>query len=204
MLFLDQPRLYASFNSEIQKEDLMKFLNIISILATSLTINFTSLAAEVDLGASKFTWKGTKVTGEHVGEVKLKSAKVQDKDGKVTGGEFVIDMTTIAVTDLQGEWAEKFLNHVKTDDFFVVNKYPEAKLVIKSVDGDTYKGDLTVKGKTNPVTFKAKNSGKTYSGKLQFDRTKFDITYGSGSFFKGLGDKMIHDQVEVDFKVVLK
>lgn len=204
MLFLDQSTAYTDFINEIQKEDLMKLFNIFSVLVTSLALSSAAFAAEVDLSASKFTWKGTKVTGEHVGEVKLKSAKVEDKGGKVTGGEFVIDMTSITVTDLQGEWADKFLNHVKTDDFFVVNKYPEAKLVINSVEGDTFKGDLTVKGKTNPVTFKAKQSGKTYAGKLQFDRTKYDITYGSGSFFKGLGDKMIHDQVEVDFKVVLQ
>ncbi len=182
----------------------MRLFNIFSILVTWFALSFAAQGADVDLAASKFTWKGTKVTGEHVGEVKLKSASVVEKEGKVAGGEFVIDMTTITVTDLQGEWADKFLNHVKTDDFFVVNKYPEAKLVIKSVEGDTFKGDLTVKGKTNPVTFKAKQDGKKYSGKLQFDRTKFDIVYGSGAFFKGLGDKMIHDQVEVDFLVVLK
>lgn len=182
----------------------MKLFNIFGILATWCLLSLAANAADVDLKASTFSWKGTKVTGEHVGEVKLKSGKVEEKDGKVTSGEFVIDMTTISVKDLEGEWADKFLTHVKTDDFFVVNKYPEAKLVIKSVEGDTYKGDLTIKGKTNPVTFKAKHEGKTYSGKLQFDRTKFDIVYGSGAFFKGLGDKMIHDQVDVDFKVVLK
>jgi len=116
----------------------------------------------------------------------------------------VIDLSTVKVADLEGEWSDKFLTHIKSDDFFNIEKYPTAKLVIKSVKGNEFTGDLTIKGKTNPVTFTAKQDAKTYQGVLKFNRTKFDMVYGSGSFFKGLGDKMIHDEVNVDFKVVLK
>ena len=126
------------------------------------------------------------------------------KDGKITGGEFVADLTAFTVTDLEGEWKDKFLGHMKSGDFFDVAKYPTSKLVIKSVKGNKVTADLTVKDKTNEVTFDMKNKGNEYSGKLVFDRTKFGMIYGSGDFFKNLGDKMINNEVTVDFKFVVK
>ena len=65
-------------------------------------------------------------------------------------------------------------------------------------------GSLTIKGKTEPVSLKYTQKGKSYTGTLKFDRTKFGIKYGSGNFFKGLGDKMIYDEVTVEFTVVTK
>lgn len=173
---------------------------IFSFLLISLSIS----AAEVDLSKSKFKWKGTKVTGEHFGEVPLKSAKVEMKEGKISSGNFVIDLTKMTVTDLQGEWADKFLAHIKNEDFFEVGKYPTAKLVIEKDNGKTISGKMTIKDKTNPISIDYKKSGKTYSGKMIFDRTKYNIVYGSGNFFKNLGDKVIHDKVEVTFTVTLK
>ena len=161
-------------------------------------------ASDVDLKKSKFKWRGTKVTGEHFGEVPLKSAKVEIKDGKIASGNFVIDLTKMSVTDLQGEWADKFLAHIKNEDFFEVGKYPTAKLVIEKDDGKSISGKMTIKDKTNPISIPYKKSGNTYTGKMSFDRTKYNIVYGSGNFFKNLGDKVIHDQVDVTFSVVLK
>lgn len=182
----------------------MKAVKVVVLLVSWMLLGLVAQAQEVDLKKSEFNWRGTKVTGEHVGKVSLKSAKVTAKGDEVTGGEFVIDMSTITVTDLEGEWAQKFLDHIKSADFFDIAKHPEAKLVLTSVKNGEFKGDMTIKGKTNPVTFKAKRDGKTYAGVLSFNRTKFDMVYGSGSFFKGLGDKMVHDEVTVNFKLVLK
>ena len=67
-----------------------------------------------------------------------------------------------------------------------------------------FRETLTIKSKTNPIKVSYTKKGKTYSGKLKFDRTKFDMIYGSGNFFKNLGDKIIHDEVVLDFSVVLK
>ncbi len=173
------------------------------ILLMALVSNI-ALSADVDLKKSKFKWRGTKVTGEHFGEVPLKSGSVEVKDNKITGGKFVIDLTKMTVTDLQGEWADKFLAHIKNEDFFEVGKYPTASLVIEKGDGKTISGQMTIKDKTNPISISYKKSGKTYTGKMEFDRTKYNIVYGSGNFFKNLGDKVIHDKVEVTFSVVLK
>jgi polyisoprenoid-binding protein YceI len=173
------------------------------LLALVLTVS-TAFAADVDLKKSSFKWQGTKVTGKHFGKIYLKSGKVDLKDGKLAGGTFVADMNSFTVDDLSGEWAEKFIGHMKSKDFFTVKKFPTASLKIKSVKGKKVTADLTVKGKTNEVKFDVVQKGDTYSGVLKFDRTKFDMTYGSGDFFKGLGDKMIHNDVTVDFSFVVK
>lgn len=172
------------------------------LLVSAITLS--SLGAEVDLKSSVFQWTGKKVTGQHTGKISLKSGSVELEKEALKGGSFVIDINTVTVEDLDGEWKDKFLTHMKSPDFFTVEKFPEAKLVIKSVKGDEVKADLTIKGKTNPVSFKYKKEAKTYSGQLVFDRTKFDMVYGSGDFFKGLGDKMIYNDVTVDFKIVTK
>ena len=174
------------------------------LLGLVLLFSLGAMSAEVDLKKSKFKWKGTKVTGEHFGEVSLKSASVEMKDGKLTNGNFVIDLKSMTVTDLQGEWADKFLLHMKNEDFFDVEKFPTATLKLTKDDGKKLYGKMTIRGKTNDISFSYKKSGKTYSGKMVFNRTKYDMVYGSGSFFKNLGDKIIHDEVHLDFSVVLK
>lgn len=171
-----------------------------------LTMAFTAnvSAFEIDQSKSSLTWKGTKVSGEHYGQVFLKKANAKIEDGKLLGGEFVVDMDSVTVTDLEGEWASKFLSHIKSGDFFDVKKYPESKLVINSVKGNKVNATLTVKDKSGPVSFTYKNEGKAIVGDFKFDRTKFGMIYNSGNFFKDLGDKLIHNDVLVQFKLVPK
>lgn len=175
------------------------------ILWTTLLIGLTANASNIDLSKSSFTWKGTKVTGEHTGSINLKSANLlEDKAGKISGGEFVMSMDSVQITDLSGEWATKFLTHIKSADFFDVKKYPTAKLKINSVKNNIAKATMTIKGKTNDVEVKFSKKEGVLIGELTFDRTKFDMIYGSGNFFKNLGDKTIHNEVSVKFKVVKK
>lgn len=181
-------------------------MKILKTLMLSVTLVTSALAfgADIDLKKSTLKWEGTKVTGKHFGKILFKKGSVDIKEGKLTGGNFVVDMNSFTIEDLKGEWGTKFIGHMKSADFFEVKKHPEAKLKIKSVKGKTATADLTIKGKTNEVKFDLKNEGKSYSGVLKFDRTKFDMKYGSGDFFKNLGDKMIHNEVKVDFKFVAK
>ncbi len=161
-------------------------------------------ATEIDLKKSTFKWTGTKVTGSHYGMVSLKSATMDEKDGHINSGVFVMDMNSMTCTDLTGEWMDKLIGHLKNDDFFGIDKHPTATLKIKHGMMGKLDGELTIKGVTRPVSMKYSQKGKTYTGTLSFDRTKFGIKYGSGNFFKGLGDKMINDEVTVDFTVVTK
>lgn len=177
---------------------------LILTAAALALVSFSSFGAEVDVSKSEFKWTGKKVTGKHYGKVPLKSGTVEMKDGKLISGEFVADLKNFTVDDLEGEWAQKFLTHMKSEDFFEMKKYPDAKLKIKSVKGDKATADLTIKGKTNEVKFDIKQEGNTFSGKLVFDRTKFGMIYGSDSFIKNLGDKAIENDVTVDYKFVVK
>ncbi len=165
-------------------------------------LSIGSALAGVDLTKSEFTWTGKKVAGPHYGKVPLKSATLVEEKGMIKSGEFVIEIGKMSVEDIQGEWADKLKAHLISPDFFNVEKYPTATLKVKSVKGSTVTADLTIKGKTNTVTFDAVKKDGAYTGKLEFDRTKFDMVYNSGNFFKDLGDKVIEDKVTVDFKVV--
>jgi polyisoprenoid-binding protein YceI len=134
------------------------------------------------------------------------------KDGKISGGTFVMDMTTIVNEDIESEsMNDRLIGHLKSDDFFSVEKHPAAKLVLKEAEhkgGDdyTFTGHLTIKEITHPVSFGAVSSvedGKlTSKGKIEVDRTLYDIKFRSGKFFSDLGDKLIYDTFTLDFNVV--
>jgi len=173
------------------------------LFATTLLALSLNAVAAVDLAKSEFKWTGKKITGDaHYGLVPLKSGSLVVEKDVIKGGEFVIDLAALSVGDLTGEYKGKLEGHLKSGDFFNVEKFPTATLKVKSVKGDKVTADLTIKGKTNPVTFDVKKDGTSYSGKLVFDRTKFDMIYNSGNFFKDLGDKVINNDVTLEFKVV--
>lgn len=166
--------------------------------------------AKVNVTASTIEWTGRKVTGKHTGVVNLKEGTLQIKDGFLLGGSFVIDMTTIKSTDLQGESATKLEGHLKSDDFFGVDAHPTAKLVITQANakGDglfDVKANLTIKGVTQPISFTTQltQKGKKYTATshIAVDRTLFNIKYGSGKFHEDLGDTTIYD--EFDLRVTL-
>jgi len=108
---------------------------------------------------------------------------------------------------LSGEWKDKLVGHLKSDDFFSVEKHPNAIFKITSVKDSG--SEQKVGGKiTHEISFPAKvsvNGGKvTASGTASIDRTKWDIKYGSGQFFSDLGDKIIRDEFEIKFVLVTK
>ena len=161
---------------------------------------------KVNATKSKVVWVGKKVTGEHQGTVNVKSGSLKYDGTSLVGGEFVIDMTTINTTDLSGEWKDKLDGHLKNDDFFSTDKHKTAKLVIKDAQlgkGGHYDvtGDLTIKGITKPIMFKANltQKGKYLTAKadIKFNRVDYGVKHKSGKFFENLGDKMIYDDVEL-------
>jgi polyisoprenoid-binding protein YceI len=176
-------------------------------LVVILSLISVSAFANVDLTKSEFKWRGDKVvTGGHEGTVALKSAELTlDKD-VIKSGTFVIDLNTIVVTDIKdASRATRLADHLKNDDFFNVPSYPTATLNITKVEGTKVTGDLTVKGKTHPVTFEIKRNGKEFTGSLVFNRTQYGVNYASGNIFKDLAaDKIIKDEIKIDFKVVQK
>ncbi|GAB1856996.1 YceI family protein [Flavobacteriaceae bacterium MHTCC 0001] len=175
-----------------------------AILVAFLTLSFTktSIKKEIKIDSSTLVWKAYKVTGSHEGTVAIKSGYLNFEDDKLTGGEFVIDMTTIANTDIKGEYSAKLDGHLKSDDFFGVEKFPTSSLVftkVTPVSKNAYEvtGDISIKGKTESITFNLSVYGNKANAALKIDRTKFDIKYGSSSFFDGLKDKAIYDEFDL-------
>ena len=170
-----------------------------------VTLSFTTMETEkkdIKIKNSKVVWKGYKVTGSHEGTINIKSGSLSFNDGKLTGGECSIDMTTLVSTDLTGEYKGKLEGHLKSDDFFGVEKYPTARLQftkVKMTSKNAYKvtGDLTIKGKTNPITFNISIYGDKATASLKVDRAKYNVKYGSTSFFDNLKDKAIYDEFDL-------
>ncbi|WP_237274936.1 YceI family protein [Tenacibaculum ovolyticum] len=184
-------------------KNLTKNTVLIAILAF-ITFSFTTINSkkEIKIKNSNVVWKGYKVTGAHQGTIAIKSGHLNFNEDKLTGGEFTIDMSSISSTDLQGEYKGKLEGHLKSDDFFGVTKYPTASLVfkkVKSVSKNAYKitANITIKGKTEKVSFNFSVYGNKANASLKIDRTKFDVKYGSTSFFDGLKDKAIYDEFDL-------
>jgi polyisoprenoid-binding protein YceI len=187
---------------------------IIAILAMGVLTVSHAQTFNADPTQSKIKWHGSKVTGEHFGFINLKSGKLMMDNGQVKGGEFIVDMTSMTNTDIESEkYNQKLIGHLKSDDFFGVNTFPEATLKIKSAkvsteEGSThsFKGDITIKGKTEEITFPAnvkfEGDKMMATAKITIDRSKFDVKYGSGSFFEGLGDNLIYDDFDLEINLV--
>jgi len=185
----------------------MKRIIIINILLTILfSKNIQSYT--IDTENSQLRWEASKVTGSHWGYIKMKKGEIILNGEKVVSGEFFVDLNTITVEDMGvSPWAEKLVNHLKSDDFFYVENFPLASLVLISADfkkgSFTITGDLTIKGKTHPISFPAvinfSEFGPSASGQLKIDRTNYNIIYRSGKFYPDIGDKLIYDEFIIDF-----
>lgn len=127
----------------------------------------------VDTLNSKVEWKGYKIfkseNTSHFGNIKFESGDVTVKDGKLESGKFVADMTSLTSEDLKNDAEQlgKLNGHLKSGDFFEVEKFPTASYeitkVAPSAEGDyntLLDGNLTIKGITKPVQFKANVSVK--------------------------------------------
>lgn len=192
-------------------------LLILSIAFTTGTVFATEPAKEsnyiVDAKASSVEWTGTKITGSsHTGTIGISNGSFTVSEGAITGGEFSLDMNSIVCTDLSGGMKKKLEGHLKSEDFFGVEKFPSAVLKIKSSeshDGHMHvNGELTIKGKSHPISFDANLTEKggvfNATANISFDRSKYDVRYGSKSFFDDLGDKTINDEVTLNVSLTGK
>jgi len=189
-----------------------KIILSIAIMSTSILAISAHNHGEKKVNAkvSSVEWIGKKVTGEHSGTIAIKDGSLAFHDGHLEKGTITIDMSSILVTDMEGEYAEKLKGHLESPDFFDVKNHNTASFEITKVapskDGkSTITGTLTIKGISHPITFESTNEMKDGKfaafAELKIDRTLYDIKYGSGKFFEGLGDKMISDEFIIKFKI---
>jgi len=198
----------------------MKVIRILTLLTLSFTINFNvfackscgcsasnkshthtekSITKDVVLSNSSVKWLAKKVTGSHEGVVNISDAHLHFEDDMLTGGNIKINMNSINCTDLVGEPKEQLEGHLLSDDFFGTKYYPTAELEIvkaEKISDDTYKieGIIEIKGVKRDIAFNANIKNGIAKADLVIDRSKFNIKYGSGTFFENLGDKMIYDE----------
>ena len=166
----------------------------------------------VDPQNTKIEWGAKKVTGTHEGNVPLASGTVIVDGDKLKGGNFVLDLKNLTVTDVKdADMNGKLTGHLKSKDFFDVDAHPQAQFVITSVTpkaSGTYDvaGKLTIKGITNDIKFPAtvKSDAKklTADAKIVVDRTKYDIKFRSSNFFENLGDKAIDNDFTLNVSLV--
>lgn len=188
-------------------------------VATEATAMNEGEAYTVVTEQSTVNWNGKKVVGEHSGNIDLQGGELLVAGDQVTGGTLIIDMNSITNTDLTDpEYNGQLVGHLKSDDFFGVEKYPTAAFTITNISpiadaaagaaNYNVTGDLTIKDKTEQVSFPAaiyvENGVATAKADVTVDRTKYDIRYGSSNFFDDLGDKAIDNNFTVSFDVTAR
>ena len=188
----------------------MKTYKILMTLA--FLINYQIVAQELvlDTSLSKLKWTGTEITSKtHYGSLIFKSGTITMKNNKPVKGEFVVDMTTLKNEDVPEAYRGRLEGHLKSDDFFSVDKFPEAVLKINSssfLNSEKYnlEGDLTVKGMTHPISLSITTMKNKWIANLTFDRSKYDVRFRSGTFFENLGDKLIYDDIIIESELIFK
>jgi polyisoprenoid-binding protein YceI len=196
---------------EIIKEKI-KTMRKIALSIVILTIFNMANGQEIfkaDKEKTVLQWLGEKVTGQHTGTIQLLDGWLRVENNIIVAGEFSIDMSTIRDDDGN----KNLEGHLKSEDFFGVDKYPVSKLLITGSDPfdkgtSVVRGTLTIKDISNPVEFKAsvqqKAEGTWYYANITVDRTKYNVRYGSGSFFANLGDKIIYDEFKLKVTLLVK
>ena len=168
----------------------------------------------IDIKESVVTWKGSMLLAseeEHTGYVYISKGELMIEKGQLVGGTVEIDMNTIEYKDKTNKNTP--VKHLKSPDFFDVEKFPISTITITrvaSVSGKTIKvtGNLTIKGVTRLVTFPAKMEVKDgilkANGKLIIDRTDWGIRYRSGKFYDIVADEIVSDDIEFYMNIVAK
>lgn len=166
-----------------------------------------------DASKSTIMWKGFKPTGSHTGTIAIANGTLKVNKDIVESGSFTIDMNSITVTDIPAEEEAngKLKGHLTSPDFFDVSAYPTAKFEVTSLKKENGKailsGNLTLKNATNNISFPVNTtedgSKMTLTSEtFTIDRSKWDVRYGSKSFFDNLGNKFINDDIELTINLV--
>ncbi|WDF54944.1 YceI family protein [Mucilaginibacter sp. KACC 22063] len=190
--------------------------SILAAVAVISAFAFTSAKTEtykVNTDKSNIEWTGKKIGGQHNGSIKLAGGTVVTNGKAPVSGNFTIDMKSISNKDItDADYNKKLVGHLTSDDFFGVAQYPTAQFVATKITpaGNgvaNVTGNLTIKGITNPISFPVNYtiSGNTLTAVAKgvaVNRAKYNVKYGSKSFFESIGDKAIDDDFLLDISLV--
>ena len=184
--------------------------------SASSKLEYLSLSRDnytVNVSESKLIWTGKQLsTKQHTGTLNIKKVEIIISDNGAINGDIKIDMPTINTTDLQGRGKDKLDGHLKSLDFFDVTQHPVAYLKFQGNEKDysngklKFDGELTIKNITHPISFYSKiehfNGKLSANAEVIFDRSLYDVKFGSGKFFDNLGDRLIYDEISIDVLMV--
>ncbi len=189
------------------------FLTTTDVRLFWLGRSWADKVSTLSIKESTLQWTGRPlVGGGHEGTINFISGSIiTSAAGDITQGEFVLDMNSISSTDMKSDDGGKDLEeHLKSEDFFSVTKYPQAnfstlKIIPESKNGDVQQvkvtGLLTLKRITNMITFPAtitrKGENANIKAEITIDRTKWDIIYNSKTIFSNLKDGFISDEIKI-------
>ena len=182
--------------------------NLILLLIIFISYQSFSNERTVNVDKSFVKWTGKEITTKiHYGKLNISSGSITVDDNGVSG-EVNVNMESLVVEDLQGEWGKKLEGHLKSDDFFSVDKFKESSIKTissskKSDNSYEVQGVLTIKGISHPITFDLDINGDIINANLTFDRSLYDVRFRSGSFFENLGDKLIVDDINLEVTLEL-
>ncbi|MBC17175.1 MAG: hypothetical protein CL942_09005 [Desulfovibrio sp.] len=167
---------------------------------------------------SVIRWTGRNNNGGHRGTLCFSAGEVDATAG--LSGDFTLDMNSIRNVDLEGDPLHPVLeSHLKSDDFFFVKMFPEARFTAREIrltddaqatrPNAMIQGTLAMRGVHNEIAFPAhvRNLDEeriVVMGNLDFDRTQWGIIYGSSRFFQYLSYHLVFDFISIDFRIVLK
>lgn len=191
----------------------------IAELGEALSVRITAdevAMGNVDIRQSNIQWKGYNASGgSHTGTIEiLPSSILIGSTGKLNSAAIQLDMNTITSTDLDGDMADKLVNHLKSSDFFFVEMFPKASVEIIELNDQVPTdnvleganqmaiGNLYIRNKVKSIKFPVKLSYEgdsvTINSELKFDRTAFDVNYGADESLK---DKMIEKNVTLNLHI---
>ncbi|OUV74727.1 MAG: hypothetical protein CBC83_03705 [Flavobacteriales bacterium TMED123] len=193
----------------MKKTFLSALLSLLMLFVFANTPHIDRL--RVDDQKSTVKWIGSKIAESHEGLISIQNGVLLINHGTLVGGDITIDMSSIQTTDMSDKYNKKLDSHLKNEDFFDVEKHPISTIKITKAtktEANNYEivADLTIKGITHSIIFDAEvNIRKSVffaKAKIKIDRTKWDIKYKSGNFFKDLGDKVILDEIEFEINLL--
>ncbi len=169
---------------------------------------------------STLEWIGRNLNTTHRGTLRLSGGQLTLRAGLLQSGSILLDLRSIENANLADPALRRLLEaHLKSDDFFDVEKYPSAQLLVRSASplpdatpgrpNQVVTADLTIKDVTHPIEFPAIMSlgldgTLTALAQLEIDRTRWNVLYGSGRFFQMLGQNLVNDAITLLAKIVAR
>jgi rhodanese-related sulfurtransferase/polyisoprenoid-binding protein YceI len=174
----------------------------------------------INLENSRLEWIGRNLNNRHIGQLAVLEGELVIAAGCPSTGRIVVDMHSLTNFDLlDADYRNMLISHLKSDDFFAVDRFPTASLIMTGWEAhmDVFPeapsgiatGELIIKGISRPVRFPAivapqSDGNIKIHAAFDIDRTLWGVLYGSCKYFERLGMHLVHDIVSVELFAVAR